>query len=538
MSRRLAALVVLFVACNVPPPGDPPRPRDPTADRCSDPRYLRAFDPRLRPGPCVSVAQDVIHNRHDNLTARIIRLQTMTRDTTSAISDLDYLARSLANAGDTIGLALPDKLTILLDELEPLPETRAARWPQRIADECTVPYHFASSDPRKLFQVAHEIFHCMQAKQWDDARLDSTDADWWAEGSSELFASMTFPRSGLTDADAAAFNARETTPLASRAHDAVLFFHWFFNTKGAGEVVGLLDGVHDVGGSRARHEMHDAIHLEDWIAFEEAYDDHNIRDLTNRIIPYPDTPAPPVTRIDGSGTRTFNAEPFVVRRATVEFAADKEYQLDRTGQSPKIAMKWSTSRTTWDDPPSTVVTCHDPKRYHAVIGTASSDLTVPVRVTANDAHQCSCLIGAWQQTPDSLARAMPQAGGMANRCTVDGGGTLLELRADHSGADTYQSLHMTCNGPRGAVSTVQTDGALSFTWSTQDNFLLITGGASTAIVHSHVVIHGVPSDSQQQLPAAALRARYECNGNRLHLEYTGTGAPYDYTRVGGGGPRP
>lgn len=545
-----ALIAVLFAGCNVPPPvpgtpppgtpppGTPPPPG--TADRCRDAHYVHAFDPRLRPEPCVVVETLVLHNAHtrrEGFSVPVLRLTSMTRNTADAVRDLRTLAANVAGAADAIGLSLPDKLTLLLDDLPPLAETRAARWPQRDPTECTVAYSFTSTDPRKLFIAAHDIFHCMQAKQWDDAHLERSDVDWWVEGSAELFGDMVYPGLGFTDLDAATFNARESMPLTDRAHDAVVFFDWFLAMKGAGELVALLDGVHDQSGSGALHELAGAVPLTDWVSFQEAYYDHRIMSPGGRVVPYPDTPTPPTTRIDSSGTKTFAAEPFVIRRAMIEFARDKQYQVDRAGQAPEIATKWSPALP-WADPPPLVVTCDGPKKFRVVTGTVTSSLTVPVRITANEARDCNCIVGQWQQTPASLARvaARMQARGIRGAtCSITGGGTLLDVRADHTGADTYQSFTYTCNGTT-MQSTGTSNGALSFTWATSGSDQLdITGTGSTAKTHIHTVVHGRAVDQDVAVPSASQRARYVCSGNQLHIEYLGTGTPdpYDYTRVGG-----
>lgn len=503
-------------------------------DRCPDARYIHAFDPALRAGPCTDIATLPVRNRHGTLNARVVRLSSVRGDTAAAVRELTDLARRVGAASDQIGLPLPDKLTILLDSEAPVAETRAASWARRVEDECTIAYHYTATAPRKLFQVAHDLFHCMQAKQWDDARLGSTDSDWWAEGSAELFASLAFAGSNLTDDDAAAFHAAETTPLISRSYDAVVFFDWFLATKGAAEVVGLLDGVHDQAGTGALRNLRDAVHKDDWVAFEEAYYDHHIAEPGGHALGYPDTPDPPVTRIDSSGTKTFSAEPYVVRRAIVEFAEGKKYELDRSGQSEKIIMQWSASATgAWAEPPSVVHACHQNVRFRAVIGTTDSSNTIRMRVTARDDHDCNCVVGNWQQTAESVARVSQRLAARGIRgatCSVTSGGTLLSLGADHSGADTYQDLTTDCTS-RTISSHGVSSGALSFTWSATADQLQFTYTGSTA--HTQITVSGHGHSTTQNAPiggsGTTASAAMHCEGNQLHLEYSGDA--YDYTRA-------
>ncbi|HTR52757.1 MAG TPA: hypothetical protein VMJ10_18715 [Kofleriaceae bacterium] len=497
---------------------------------CLDAHYVHAFDPRLPTGRCVDVAPLPIRTGHGMLTAKIIRFDTLRVDAAPIVRDLQDFARRVAGASNQLGDAMPDKLTILLDSEPPAAEARAASWAHRVDGECTIAYHYNSTDPRKLFQVAHALFHCMQAKAWDDARLGSSDADWWAEGSAELFASLAYAGSGLTDVDAAAFQANEGAVLTSRSSDAVVFFDWFLAAKSAGELNGLLDGVHALAGSAALREMRDAVSQDDWIAFEEAYYDHHIAEPGGHPLPITDSPTPPVTRIDSSGVKTFTAEPFVVKRAIVEFAEGHQYDLDHSTLSPKF-MQWSESVGAWADPPATVHACHETKRYRAVIGTVDHSETISKHVTSHEDHDCPCIVGNWQQTADSLGRIATRAqahGAASMACSYQSGGTLLVVHGDHTGGDNYQALVTQCTG-RTMTATSTANGTLGFTWTVTADQLQFSSTGSTAKTHTVINMHGRTIEQDVPLPSAGASARMRCERDHLHLEY-GSDA-YDYTRT-------
>jgi hypothetical protein len=46
------------------------------------------------------------------------------------------------------------------------------------------------------FVVAHEIFHCFQARHFEEL-MGGDEADWWAEGTAEYFANLVYPASDL-----------------------------------------------------------------------------------------------------------------------------------------------------------------------------------------------------------------------------------------------------------------------------------------------------------------------------------------------------
>jgi hypothetical protein len=498
---------------------------------CADARVIHAFDPALSPGRCVPVAQLAVNAQLGPSVLQVVQLESMHEDTAAALRDLQGLVPRVVAAADALGVPTPDQVTILLDARPPAVETRAASFPGRIENECTIAYHFTEVTPRKLFQVAHELFHCVQRKLWDDARLGSTGADWWAEGSAELFASLAFPGSGLTDGDVATFGANESAVLIDRSYDAVVFFYWFLGAKGAGELMTLLDAVQDKAGVPVITELHGSVPLDDWLEFEQAYYDRRIHEAGGgRVLPISDGQKPPVTRIDASGIHTFSAEPYVVRRAVVEFAEGKRYELDRHDQPEKLRMHWSEDGGIWAPPPPEVRPCHGTRRYRAVVGTVEASLTLRLRVTARDDRDCLCIIGGWVQTPESIARRTVRGSGNA-RCAAVQGTTRLDLRSDHTGSETYLSLQYECHLSSGQIVSTA-NGAFTGTWTTIDDQLHLSYNGSTAVQHMHMTIRGHTTDLDKAMSktgGSQGSARFRCKRESLHLEL-GAEA-YDYTRV-------
>ena len=441
-------------------------------------------------------------------------------------------------------MPLPEEVTFYLDPNEIPPESRttqlhelaAARTAHAAHDhECVVAYHYKSTDVRKKFIAVHQLFHCIVTKTFEEGtNMDTGDANWWAEGSAEFFASIAYPGT-MTDVDAEAFHADESKILFRRSADAALFFDWYC-TK-AGKLKGLIETVHELPYGSLMVELKEDVG-DHWLEFEEAYFDHSITSPGGSLVHYSRTPAPPTSRINASTSKSFSAEPYEIHGAILEFAEGKAYDLDG-GAENDFKWKWSEGDAgAWASMPSTVHTCHQLRRYRIVMAAKDREVTKRLRITARDEHEsdCPCIAGAWQQTAASLGRVVQrfQERGIRNaQCTLAGGGTVIQFSADHNGGETYQALHMVCTG-RGVSSDGNAHGTRSFTWTPiNDTSFTMAGNGGDAVNHITITARGFSKESDAPITSQGSgTVTYRCTRTDLHLELGSSAADqFDYTRV-------
>ncbi|HEY6032650.1 MAG TPA: hypothetical protein VIV58_00285, partial [Kofleriaceae bacterium] len=402
--------------------------------------------------------------------------------------------------------------------------------------ECVLAYHYrAGTDAIKKFAVAHQLFHCMVKKTWDESRLAAGDSDWWAEGSADFFASIVYPEISM-DPDGQQFMANESQELFGRNKDAVVVFDWY--STGPGKLKGLIDLVQDKPIGALTLDLLEEIGGNHWLDFEEKYFDHQIHSPNGSVAVAPNPPA--TTGISSTTTKTFSAKPYEIHAATLEFAAGKAYELDG-GSDNDFHWKWSEGDAgTWGDAPTVVHTCHQARKYRLVFAAKDRPVTKRLRVTAREEREsdCPCVVGAWQQTAASLARVpqrLQQHGVRNTSCSLDGGGTLLTFTADHNGGELYQGLHTTCTN---ATSTSEgtSNGTRAFTW-TDTSATQITISSAGGDAHTHILVHTRGHTVETDAPMTGTgtgAVTYRCTRTDLHLEYPGFGGgtdSFDYTRA-------
>lgn len=514
-------------------------------DPCANTHFMHAFDPALTRQACEAIAP-VTYDR--GKVARVLHPGRATTPSTpqerSAVTDVgEILSRSAVAAGQ-VRMPMPDKITVFLDPNDLAAENRAGQLSELEAavhehaaeeGECLLAYHYKSSDTAKKFAVAHQLFHCMVKKTWEEARLAAGDSNWWAEGSAEFFASIVYPGFGI-DGDAQQFRADETKLLYARDKDAVVLFDWY--ATGPGRLKGLIDLVQDKPIGALAVDLVEELGGNQWLDFEEKYYDRQIRAPNGSVVANPN--ALETTQISGSTTKTFTATPYVIRAASIVFAEGHAYELDG-GSENDFHWKWSEGDAgAWSDAPRIVHTCHQPRKYRLVFAAKERELTKRLRVTAREEREsdCPCVVGAWQQTAASLARVpqrLQQHGVRNTSCSLDGGGTLLTFTADHNGGELYQGLHTTCTN---ATSTSEgtSNGTRAFTW-TDTSATQITISSAGGDAHTHILVHTRGHTVETDAPMTGTgtgAVTYRCTRTDLHLEYPGFGGgtdSFDYTRA-------
>lgn len=517
------------------------------SDPCGDAHFMHAADPALTRQRCAR--NDTVFEprdpratppRREDAVMSILSYGSDSAGVARARGELGGELARWKTAASQVALPMPDHIFVVLDPGELGPERRATLLAERTAaiqahaitsDDCVLAYHYRSRDPRAPFVLAHQLFHCIVLKVWEDAHLAADDASWWAEGSAEFFAGIVHPELGTAE-DAATFRANEGASLLARGADAVVFFDWYCTRPG--RLKGLIDTVNDKSGTALMVDLVELIGGNTWLDFEEAYYDHTIRTPAGTPV-YQDTPLPQIQAVSGSTTKTFHASPFVIRGAVLQFAPDHAYEL-AGGDDTDFHWKWSETKAGgWSDPPHTVHTCKEKKTYRLVLAAKDREVSKTLRITARDEREadCPCVVGQWTQTAASLARVAGrlQARGIRGAsCAIDGGGTTIAFTPDHSGGETYNAMHTTCTGPT-ISSEGTTNGTRGFTW-TETGASQLTFSSAGGNATSHIVVHvrGHSSETDAPLTGQGTGAvTYRCTRTDLHLDF-GTEA-FDYTRA-------
>jgi hypothetical protein len=164
---------------------------------CHIAHYRQMFDPSAKQEICRHIddaapSVPIVHMRSLGASDR----PPIPNAERIAVRELqDFMRRAIAAAG-TEHLTLPPDLTLVLDPEPSQPEDRKAwlaaykayladarhRAPQA-GPACPIAYHYKSSDARKLRDVAHQLYHCMQP----------SDIDGPAESAAEHFAGVVYP---------------------------------------------------------------------------------------------------------------------------------------------------------------------------------------------------------------------------------------------------------------------------------------------------------------------------------------------------------
>jgi len=512
---------------------------------CANDHFMHAIDPALGHMACQALPSVAFARGQ---SARVLHPGTLARpanqDETTAVSDVGEILSRAATAAGQVRMPLPDKLTVFLDPNPPGGENRAAQLTQLEAaqsdgaaarGECLLAYHYRGGDGfDKKFEVAHQLFHCMVKKTWEEARLAAGESNWWAEGSADFFASIVYPEFGM-EADGEHFMANEGQLLFERNRDAAVLFDWY--STGAGKLKRLVGIVQEAPPGAVILDLMDEIGGNNWLDFEEKYYDHQIHSPNGHVAVEPHKPA--AQRISSTTTKTFRATPYAIRAATLEFAEGKTYELDG-GTENDFHWKWSEGDGGgWEDAPRVVHTCHQTKKYRVVFAGKDREVDKQLRITARDEREsdCPCVVGSWNQTSASLARvaARLQSRGIRNAsCSFVGGGTQLTFTAEHNGGEEYQGLHTVCTSPT-SNSEGTTNGTRAFTWAdTSATQLTMTSAGGNASSHIVVTVHGHASAMDAPLTGAGAGAvTYRCTRTDLHLEYPGVNGTdsFDYTRA-------
>ena len=265
----------------------------------------------------------------------LVRLDQAVEATTKSVNTYNalggrvssaYLVFSLLDA--PTGGPVEDVAADASPTFSPTPDCKIVVYPKGIG----------YADPDEFEQIlAHEFFHCYQFQNLREQALfaDPSANNWWVEGSAEFFSNVVYPSVDLERMFLVPFVFRsETTSLLDMSYENYMFFQYLENRFGVDGVLRLLKTLPTSGGRQeqldrlsAYPDMEQVFH-----DFAKAFIDSKIIDQSGDpfVIPLGQTEGTQVILVTDSMEQTFEADPFVLRRARLSFMPGKRYEVQVT----------------------------------------------------------------------------------------------------------------------------------------------------------------------------------------------------------------
>lgn len=307
-----------------------------------------------------------------------------------------------------------------------------------IGSECVVALYPGGDS---AYIAAHEFFHCVQFTTYG-AKTLSGSSGWWAEGSAEWFASLSFPGRSASDGDVAVFDSvSRDTPLTSMNQESVVFFFWLARNYGSSIVMALMNAMPDGSSSAQQDALLGLLSAEAFQDFAQDYLDKNITQPGGRTIPS-DPFMGDVYVWVGSGDHTLRAERFVLARFQLEIVCG-EWTVER--QDEKGTWKVSRDDGPWEEmSDSLTIDGPDPDEYRvAAFGTDPEGFEVTIELNRTPCRQCvsvpvdddiaACLIGRWELVSGGYGEQIQQrleAAGLFERIEYPDLESVLVINAD------------------------------------------------------------------------------------------------------------
>lgn len=532
---------------------------------CTDPAYLAHFnDPRMTPQPCDQLGEPVtIHWRGGSAQLRAIHFRGTAITADPALHHrLQEAATAIGTAIDRMGGGLQlDDVTVLLTNTaspcrvahgDPADKARCrddmytAHTAPVFRHECPVAYYkegMRRSGDDFVFVLAHEVFHCIQWRNWPHM----PNVSWLIEGSAEYFAYLAKP--SVDHGWIETFDeAIPHKPLDRMSYDAVVWYLWLGDAFGPPRVREFI--------ANAQASAAADIRTSQWHPFAKAYVAQSIHMPDGSEMQSNPRLAYEYAFV-GNDTMVIPAgDPYTIRLAVFDFARDKSYSLSYTPLPADALHLWRLARGgQWVAPPARISTCAGRLRVPVTWTSTRSRELGTITVTAEPAETCRCPAGTWQETTESLRHAFNHSLLGTPKRYVSGT-RILVLNPDHTGSFTYQDLMTEVPSHDGIETRSTMHGESHFTWSVTPGGTLrsiyVPGGRSLTIHTVHQMPNGstVVSDNPG-VATQSLGHRFRCEADTLYLTrpplpagmpamYQRAGArgqsDMTFTRIGGGTP--
>lgn len=427
--------------------------------------------------------------------------------------------------------------------------------------------------------LAHEIFHCYQAKYFNAqfngaAGLD--EGGWWTEGTADFFADMVYPCAGETVRHATAYVAEDRLNLQRLPYSTVAFYMHLANRHGF-DLSALADFMGSMPTTSGFQPQHDALAAQPDIAakfhdYGEAYTDGDIP-CAGAAVGFGSAPVK-VTVTNGTEISLSQA-PFRFKRAIAVLEQGTQYRA-RLESSPGGAggdpttsyrLEGEQGPDSWTILPEDLILsagCDEEKTYvilTTVYGTDTSVLDVklgfeevesPFAATpefgccVDTGEHDQCLVGTWVRD-NAFARQQMQAFMRSMGADVNVSMPRGELRVTFRENGTATGL----GGQSVSVDGVAAgepvsidnviDAAGAGRWSTTGNSVLYSCPTREQTQDINVTtfpdgLQEIGSPLEAYVAAVGLPERisfdYVCRGGILEMQLPGIDMKQRYRRVG------
>lgn len=329
--------------------------------------------------------------------------------------------------------------------------------------------------------LAHELFHCVQFGSLAPAQIAGA-ANWWLEGSAELFSVYVFPERTAQFNRESHFRAsvEEQKPIFQMDYEAVFPFLHYNQRSGIGRLVPLLRTMPSSRADSAqRAALRGMMGNEEWLKFAQAFDDRQIRYPNGRTADFGAPVEGERWRIATTSTQTRTLKPFVISPGHANYDCGVwNNRLNPTAANISVRKDGTGAWASW--PAETDCRSAGSVDYRTMaIETGDANRTVSLRAErriacnnclAGETHIDPCLVGTWEQTGGGPLEYLRRMGVPFTRDNM--GSLRLSMRDD--GTFTSQSVgvnyQVTARTRRGPVTgdTIGNVAGTAGRWSAKD----------------------------------------------------------------------
>jgi len=303
--------------------------------------------------------------------------------------------------------------------------------------------------------VGHEIFHCVQfASLAEDSARNA--ADWWVEGSAEVFGIAAAGSAGGHSNRAAQFevSVADDTPLYRMSYQSAVLFAWLIEQDGMSGLMPFLRQMAREDGEQAQLTAMRAVKpTQFWNDFVQAYDDRELNWPTGERIAFGQRIEGEVWAVsDGATHHQQQLWPFMVELGWIGY----ECGVWENTISRDLEVRREDQRN-WAPLPARLDTEQRGDIRYRLATMITDDTAIDYTLDAEKTQSCNecqvsraidrCLVGSWQMTSSPLDFFSEQLRGSRNIVIDNMGRFSLELRSDGTLTQSDAPINMTVVTP-------------------------------------------------------------------------------------------
>jgi hypothetical protein len=366
----------------------------------------------------------------------------------------------------------------------------AVNWHADIEDDPCPIYVYGQSHGYPLEQfkqaIAHEMFHCYQAWNYNAIVQNFHTNAWWFEGTAEYFSNIVYPAADLEHRVVPHFDADSTQKSIFEMHhtNAVFFQHLANELGGPQSILDLVDSFDLTSLNQQQQVMRD---------FPDMINILHRLILAHMTVGIPDPGGTPLYSyhiggeffqpvLGAEGNYNVVAEPFVLKRYMVEYEPEKRFDqegiLPGDGRYSVAPREQRRDPAAWNILPEVVLgNCEGPKQFIAAV-TTLDDTTPHLEIQVEEVQQAdcdACVLGTWRLVPETFTAFMNQMvqeqgvaegmpAGMSFEIEIGGDNLVqfLENRRIVTQRDGFQ-INVRSPGAPSVVTTIYGSGSGSYT---------------------------------------------------------------------------